>query len=74
MSTPRLATLRALQEGQRIDDEQEIIHHVDGTGLAVLVNAVPFTDQELLTGLAARVGNSYTQAAEPAALVVHQQV
>jgi hypothetical protein len=40
----------------------------------VLVNAVPFTDPELLTGLVATVGNGQAQAAESAALVVHQQV
>jgi hypothetical protein len=72
--TARLATMRALQEGQRVDDEQEVIHHADGTELTVLVNAVPFTDPELLTGLVATVGNGQAQAAESAALVVHQQV
>ena len=70
----RLVTLRALHEGQPITDEQEVIHHADGTELSVRVNAGPFTDPELLTGLAATVGNGQTQAAEPAALVVQQQV
>jgi PAS domain-containing protein len=70
----RLATMRALQDAQPIADEQEVIHHADGTELSVLVNAVPFTDPELLTGLAATLGNGQSQAAEPAALVVHQQV
>jgi len=70
----RLATMRALQEGQRVADEQEVIHRADGTELAVQVNAVPFTDPELLTGLAATVGDGQIQVAEPAALVVHLQV
>jgi two-component system CheB/CheR fusion protein len=72
--TARLATIRALHEGQPITDEQEIIHHADGTELAVLATAVPFTDPELLTGFAAMVGNGQTKASEPAVLVIHQRV
>ncbi len=69
-----LATMCALHEGQPIADYQEVIHHADGTQRSVLVNAVPFTDPQLLTGLAATVGNGQARASEPAALVVHQDV
>lgn len=74
MPPAALATMRALHEGQPIAGCQEIIHHADGSELAVLANAVPFTDPELLTGLAALVGNGQAKTEEPAALVVHQQV
>ena len=71
---PTLATMRALHEGKPVADYQEVIHHADGTTLPVLVNAVPFMDQQLLTGLEAMVGNGQARASEPAALVVHQDV
>ena len=74
MPAPRLATMRALRYGHPNAGAQQIINHAEGPELAMLVNAVPFTDPELLTGLAATLGNGQTQAAEPAALVVHQQV
>ena len=69
-----LATMRAMHDGQRVANEQEIIRRADGTELVALENAVPFTDPELLTGLAAIVGNGQVKAAEPAVLVVHQSV
>lgn len=69
-----LATLRALHEGQPMAHYQEVIHHADGSRLSVLVNAVPFTDPQLLTGLAVTLGNGEIGAAEPAALVIHQNV
>ena len=67
------ATLRALHEGKTVFQHQEIIRHADGTGLPVLVNAVAL-DQRLLAGLPAEVGNHRISLAEPAALVVHQDV
>jgi two-component system CheB/CheR fusion protein len=69
-----LAIMRALHEGQPIADYQEVIQHADGTQRSVLVNAVPFTDPQLLMGLAATVGNGLGRASEPAVLVVHQDV
>ena len=67
------ATLRALHEGQTVFQHQEIIHHADGTSLPVLVNAVAL-DQRLLAGLESGAGNLPISSAEPAALVVLQDV
>ncbi len=67
------ATLRALHEGKTVFQHQEIIRHADGTTLPVLVNAVAL-DQRLLAGLPAEAGNHPISLAEPAALVVHQDV
>jgi PAS domain S-box-containing protein len=67
------ATLRALQEGQTVFQHQETIRHADGTSLPVLVNAVA-VDQRLLAGLESGVGNLRISPAEPAALVVLQDV
>ena len=67
------ATLRALEEGQTVFQHQEVIHHTDGTSLPVLVNAVAL-DQRLLTGLESGAGNLSISSAEPAALVVIQDI
>jgi PAS domain S-box-containing protein len=67
------ATLRALQEGQGVFHHQETIRHEDGTSLSVLVNAVAL-DQRLLAGLGTGVGNLPLSPADPAALVVIQDV
>ncbi|MGZ3646156.1 MAG: ATP-binding protein [Ktedonobacteraceae bacterium] len=67
------ATLRALQEGQAVFHHQEIIRHADGTNLPVLVHAVAL-DQRLLAGLEASENALHLSAAEPAALVVIQDV
>jgi PAS domain S-box-containing protein len=67
------ATLRALQEGHAVFHQQEIIRHADGTSLPVLVHAVAL-DQRLLAGLEASEGNRILSSAEPAALVVIQDV
>src|SRR5216684_1177459 len=67
------ATLRALHEGQTVFQHQEIIRHADGTNLPVLVNAVS-VDPHLLAGLEAEGGNRHISSAEPAALVVIQDV
>ena len=42
------ATVRALAEGQTVIQQQEVIHHADGTTLPVLVNAVAIEGQDLL--------------------------
>ncbi len=67
------ATLRALHEGQTVFQHQEIIRHADGINLPVLVNAVS-VDPHLLAGLEAEGGNRHISSAEPAALVVIQDV
>ena len=67
------ATLRALEEGQTVFQHQEVIHHADGTSLPVLVNAVAL-DQRLLAGLESGAGNLRISSAEPAALVVLQDI
>ncbi|MEO6887446.1 MAG: ATP-binding protein [Ktedonobacteraceae bacterium] len=60
-----LATLRAVQNGESIYHQQEVIRHRDGTTLPVLVNAVALNPAVL--------GGSQDDA-EPAAIVVHQDV
>jgi PAS domain S-box-containing protein len=67
------ATLRALEEGQTVYQHQEVIHHADGTSLPVLVNAVAL-DQRLLAGLESGAENLRISSAEPAALVVLQDI
>jgi PAS domain S-box-containing protein len=67
------ATLRALEEGQTMFQHQELIHHADGTSLPVLVNAVAL-DQRLLVGLESGSENLRISSAEPAALVVLQDI
>ena len=67
------ATLRALREGKGVFHHQEIIRHEDGTSLPVLVNAVAL-DQRLLAGLGSEGGNLHLSSAEPAVLVVIQDV
>jgi PAS domain S-box-containing protein len=67
------ATLRALQEGQTVFQHQETIRHADGTSLPVLVNAVAL-DQHLLAGLESGAGTPQISSAEPAVLVVMQDV
>ena len=67
------ATLRAVQQGETVRHQQEIIRHADGTTLPVLVNAVEL-GRRLLTGIPAEVESRPTDIAEPVALVVHQDV
>jgi len=67
------AALRALHEGKTVFQHQEIIRHADGTSLPVLVNAVAL-DPHLVAGLEAGGGNQRISSAEPAALVVLQDV
>jgi PAS domain S-box-containing protein len=67
------ATLRALEEGKTVFHHQEIIRHADGTSLPVLVHAVAL-DQRLLAGLGAGGGNLHLSSAEPASLVVIQDI
>ena len=69
----RFATLRAVLQGETILQHQETIHHPDGTALPVLVNAVAL-DAGNLSLLPADTAAHAAEEAEPAALVVHQDV
>src|SRR5258708_160355 len=65
------ATLRAVRTGEAVRHHQEIIRHPDGTSLPVLVNAVAL-DLRALSGSSTDEGHG--AAAEPGAIVVHQDV
>ncbi len=67
------ATLRALRAGETVRHHQETIRRADGTTLPVLVNAVAL-GRRLLAGVPAAVGSQPSGAAEPVALVIHQDV
>ncbi|HET8843801.1 MAG TPA: PAS domain S-box protein, partial [Ktedonobacteraceae bacterium] len=72
------ATLRALQQDEKIHEYQESIRHADGTILPVLVNAVAL-GRRLLTGVkvvagAERNGDPRSDLAERFTLVVQQDV
>ncbi|MGH2493442.1 MAG: ATP-binding protein [Ktedonobacteraceae bacterium] len=69
----QFATLRALQHGETVLQHQEAIHHPDGTALPVLVNAVAL-DARNLGLLPADTAVRAAEEAEPAALVMHQDV
>jgi signal transduction histidine kinase len=73
LSLEQFATLRAVRHGETVRQQQETIHQPDGTALPVLVNAVALNARNLSllpAGTAARAA----EEAEPAALVVHQDV
>lgn len=69
----QLATLRAIQQGEGLYQQQEIIRHADGTTLPVLVNAVPL-DAHALHMPPADTTQCSPGEAEPAAIVVYQDV
>jgi PAS domain S-box-containing protein len=77
-----LATLRALRTQTPVRSHQEVLRHRDGTILPVLVNAIPLHPGvvgQTATRADAAVGASEAlvgqeDAAEPLALVVHQDV
>ncbi len=72
LESTQLATLRAVQHGESVYHQQEIIRHSDGTALPVLVNAVALHAGDLnMPGSAAQ---SDIEQEEPAAIVVHQDV
>jgi two-component system phosphate regulon sensor histidine kinase PhoR len=68
----QLATLRAVQKHETIHHHQEVIRHLDGTNLPVLVNAVAL-DMEVLNILPTHIPGIHSNT-EPAAIVVHQDV
>ena len=69
----QLATLRALHQGETVHQHQETIRHPDGTALPVQVNAVAL-DMRQLNLSSPDEGTRPSQASEPAAIVVHQDV
>jgi len=73
LPSDEFATLRVLRTGASIRHHQEVIRHQDGTTLPVLVNAVAI-DPQVLNWSSVDAADSCERAAEPAALVVHQDV
>lgn len=69
----QLATLRALHQETSVYQHQESIRHPDGTSIPVLVNAVALKVHELYA-YPAQVQEHLAEWAEPAAIVVHQDV
>ena len=66
-----LATMRTLQTGVSVRHYQEVIRHSDGTTLPMLVNAVSL-DARVLSW--SSTDEKQSSVAEPAAIVVHQDV
>ena len=73
LAPEEFATMRALEQGETVLGHQEIIRHPDGTGLPVLVNAVAVGMQHLPTVSSDETAQP-TEAPEPAAIVVYQDV
>jgi signal transduction histidine kinase len=69
----QLATLRAVQHGETVRQHQVTIHHPDGTTLPVLVNAVALEAHQFDVVPSPLVSRP-AEHAEPAAIVVHQDV
>lgn len=63
-------TLRAVQHGTSVYQQQQIIRHPDGSTLPVLVNAIALDTREFPLNFSSTESSSY----EPAALVMHQSV
>jgi signal transduction histidine kinase len=73
LALDQLPTMRALVQGETVLGHQEMIHHPDGTVLPVLVNAVALGMQHLTMSPTNETALA-TEAPEPAAIVVHQDV
>jgi signal transduction histidine kinase/GAF domain-containing protein len=73
LALEQLATLRAVQHGETVRQQQVSIHHPDGTALPVLVNAVALATHQFDVA-PAPPGTHAPERAEPAAIVVHQDV
>jgi signal transduction histidine kinase len=73
LALSEFATLRAVQTGESVHHQQEIIVHRNGTTLPVLVNAVAL-DPLVLGWTSAGDTNGNRAEPEPAAIVVHQDV
>ncbi|HTI14686.1 MAG TPA: ATP-binding protein [Dictyobacter sp.] len=72
LPSDKLATLRAVQQGESVYFHQEIIRHADGVTLPVMVNAIALDTKKLPIQLP-HAFSSITDP-EPIALVVHQDV
>jgi len=73
LGAEQLATLRAVQRGEAVFQQQEVIRHADGTSLPVLVNAVPL-DRRHLSALPGNGTPRFPGSPESAAIVVLQDV
>lgn len=73
LSTEKIATLRAVRQGESVVQYQETIRRADGSNLPVLVNAVALTPQHLWNNAGGLAGQPILPM-EPMALVVHQDV
>ena len=73
LALEQLATLRAVQHGETVRQQQVTIHHPDGTTLPVLVNAVALGAHQFNAAPSALVSH-LAEYSEPAAIVVHQDV
>lgn len=73
LALEQLVTLRAVQHGETVRQHQVTIYHPDGTALPVLVNAVAL-DARYLPLLPSDAAAPAAEEAEPAAIVVHQDV
>jgi PAS domain S-box-containing protein len=73
LAPEQFATLRALRSGEPVYQHQESIRHPDGTTLPVLVNAVTLDASHLFSS-SAESRKRLAEGAEPAALVMHQDV
>jgi PAS domain S-box-containing protein len=69
----QFATLRAVQDGKTVLQQQETIRHPDGSGLPVLVNAVALPPQEVQHSWQQETAQQ-VPAPERLALVIHQDV
>ncbi|HKD77336.1 MAG TPA: ATP-binding protein, partial [Ktedonobacterales bacterium] len=67
-----LATIRTVQTGQPVLQQQEVIRHPDGIALPVLVSAIAVDPHLLAESLA--TGSDESSASEPGAVVVLQDV
>jgi PAS domain S-box-containing protein len=67
------ATLRAVRHGETVLQHQETIRHSNGSSLSVLVNALPLTASHSFHP-PLNSGELQTEAQEPMALVMHQDV
>lgn len=73
LSTEQYATLRAVQRGETVLQQQELIRRPSGSNLPVLVNAVALPSQRWRSG-PLREGEQQQAPHEAVALVIHQDV
>ena len=73
LAPEQLVTLRAVQHGETVHQHQEVIRHSNGTSLPVLVNAVALNTHYLDVS-PLDTATPAAEGAEPAAIVVHQDV